>query len=251
MVQALALEAGDDLAGQAARERVGLDQDQGPVHGDRAPFGSSEGQTGGRSLEDVGGARLGRRAGAGGGAAGRRAGRVPGRPRPRSTGRSASCGSSGLPQVGARVLELAQAVRAAQEVLLDLVVAVRAEEVAELGQPRLGRLHLELALAHVVEVLRRAHDHVDDRPDEREQRGRVRAQPTSIGSAIRRRASANVQYTSASQMTTRNEDQQVDGQVQAVVVDPEDGEARRRRKLYAAPTVRPDGHRYRNIRPKQ
>src|SRR4051812_13927675 len=30
--QALALEAGDDLAGQAARERVGLDEDQGPVH---------------------------------------------------------------------------------------------------------------------------------------------------------------------------------------------------------------------------
>src|SRR4029079_15421345 len=31
--QALAFEAGDDLAGQAARERVGLDQDEGPVHG--------------------------------------------------------------------------------------------------------------------------------------------------------------------------------------------------------------------------
>ena len=31
--QALALEAGDDLAGQVPREGVGLDQDQGPVHG--------------------------------------------------------------------------------------------------------------------------------------------------------------------------------------------------------------------------
>ena len=31
--QALALEAGDDLAGQAARERVRLDQDQGSFHG--------------------------------------------------------------------------------------------------------------------------------------------------------------------------------------------------------------------------
>ena len=31
--QALALEAGDDLAGQVARERVRLDQDEGLVHG--------------------------------------------------------------------------------------------------------------------------------------------------------------------------------------------------------------------------
>jgi hypothetical protein len=30
--QALALEAGEDLAGELARERVGLDQDQRPVH---------------------------------------------------------------------------------------------------------------------------------------------------------------------------------------------------------------------------
>ena len=31
--QALALEAGEDLAGEVARERIGLDQDEGPVHG--------------------------------------------------------------------------------------------------------------------------------------------------------------------------------------------------------------------------
>src|SRR3954452_7054965 len=66
----------------------------------------------------------------------------------------------------ARVLELAMAVRAAQEVPLDLVVAMRAQQVAELMQPRLGRLHLEFALAHVFEVLRRTNDHVHDRADE-------------------------------------------------------------------------------------
>src|SRR3954464_5302252 len=71
-----------------------------------------------------------------------------------------------LAAVRARVLELAHAVGAAQEVLLDVRLAVRAHEVAALLQARLGRLHLELALAHVVEVLGRAHDHVHNRPDE-------------------------------------------------------------------------------------
>src|SRR5829696_7742605 len=50
----------------------------------------------------------------------------------------------------ARVLELAHAVRAAQEVLLHVLLAVRADEVAALLQPRLRRLHLQLALADVV-----------------------------------------------------------------------------------------------------
>src|SRR5919198_5233959 len=58
-----------------------------------------------------------------------------------------------LAAVRARVLELAHTVRAAQEVLLDVLLAVRADEVAALVQARLGGLHLELALAHVVEVL--------------------------------------------------------------------------------------------------
>ncbi len=73
----------------------------------------------------------------------------------------------------AALLELAHAARTAQVVRLDLVVAVRAERVLEIGQPRLGGGHLELAQAHVVEELRRAHDQVDDRPDEREE-GRER-----------------------------------------------------------------------------
>jgi len=49
---------------------------------------------------------------------------------------------------------------------------VGAQPELELVQPRFGRVHLELALANVVEILRGAHDHVDDRPQEREQRGR-------------------------------------------------------------------------------
>ena len=53
----------------------------------------------------------------------------------------------------ARILELAQARRATKEILLDDVVAVRADVHAVLGQPRLRRLDLEFALVDVVEVL--------------------------------------------------------------------------------------------------
>src|SRR5215216_6986892 len=49
----------------------------------------------------------------------------------------------------AALLQLAHAARAAQVVGLDLVVAVRAQLVVELRQPRLGGRHLELAQAHV------------------------------------------------------------------------------------------------------
>src|SRR5829696_9420603 len=55
-----------------------------------------------------------------------------------------------LGAVGARVLELAHAVGAAQVLALGRVVAVRTELEVELVQPRLGGLHLQLALAHVV-----------------------------------------------------------------------------------------------------
>src|SRR5947209_10830050 len=64
--------------------------------------------------------------------------------------------------VDARVLEPVQTAGTNQEVALDLVVAVGAQAVVELVQTGLSRLHLELALAHVLEVLRRAHDHVHD-----------------------------------------------------------------------------------------
>src|SRR6478609_1558809 len=51
-----------------------------------------------------------------------------------------------LGAVRARVLELAHAAGAAQEVALDLRVAMRAQEVVQRVQARLGGLHLELAL---------------------------------------------------------------------------------------------------------
>jgi hypothetical protein len=52
---------------------------------------------------------------------------------------------------------------------------VRAERVVQARQACLGRGHLELAQAHVVEELRRADDQVDDRADEREEGGERRA----------------------------------------------------------------------------
>src|SRR5215207_10003108 len=64
----------------------------------------------------------------------------------------------GVDRLTARVaalLEPAHAAGAAQVVGLDLVLAVRAELVVELHQAGFGGLHLELAQAHVVEVLRR------------------------------------------------------------------------------------------------
>src|SRR5829696_6986281 len=80
-----------------------------------------------------------------------------------------------LAAAAARLLESPQAARAAQEVLLDVEVAVRADLALELSQARLGGLDLELALVRVLQVLGRAHDHVDGRPDEREdQRGHRR-----------------------------------------------------------------------------
>src|SRR4051812_49774112 len=63
----------------------------------------------------------------------------------------------------ARLLQAPQAARAAQEALLDVEVAVRAVHALRLVQARLGGRDLELALVHVLEVLGRAHDRVDDR----------------------------------------------------------------------------------------
>ena len=51
------------------------------------------------------------------------------------------------------------------------------------------------------------------------------AQPTSIGSSMRRRASANVQKMSADPDDDQDEDQDVDGRVERVVVDAEDAES--------------------------
>src|SRR5918998_3485751 len=77
----------------------------------------------------------------------------------------------GLAAREAGVLELAHAARTPQVVALDLVVAVRAQLVVQVREPRLGGRHLQLAEADVVEVLRRAHDPVDDRPPEGGQGG--------------------------------------------------------------------------------
>ena len=50
------------------------------------------------------------------------------------------------------------------------------------------------------------------------------AQATIIGSSIRRRASEYVHQTSAKYMTTQEQQEQVDREVQPVVRDAEDGE---------------------------
>jgi hypothetical protein len=119
---------------------------------------------------------------------------------------------------------------------------VRAQLVVEVGQARLGRGHLELAQADVVEVLRRAYDRVDDRADEGEQRGgrgapdqhRVVDAPAGVG--VRPEDERGPDHD-------EDEDQHGHGLVEAVVGDPEDAEGEHavRKRTRGA---------YRNARPK-
>ncbi len=162
--QALALEAGDDLAGQVAGERVRLDQDEGPVHS--AP---SEGwvrtrasRRGAGSSASAGSSRRRRRARGGGGwiAPGTSVSQY---------GQIAHCGSSGVAHATHGSLSLRR--HAGQRRKSFSIGASQFGHImlVELVDPSRRRLHLELALAHVLEVLRRPHDRVDDRADEREQ----------------------------------------------------------------------------------
>src|SRR3954469_17282494 len=75
-------------------------------------------------------------------------------------------GLEGRLAVDACLLQLRRAHGTDEKVRADLRAADRAVEVAA-GQPLLHRLDLELALPHVLEVLRRAEEHVDEGPDER------------------------------------------------------------------------------------
>ena len=176
-----------------AGEGVRLDQDEGPV----AQAGSALGAgcsavepsarrvgvpSGPSAVEAVAG-RLGRRSAraagvpAGGAAGGGGTAARGGRRRLRHLGLAVRADLPARVERaaarGARLLELAHAARAAQERLLDLEAAVLAREALHLREAGLGGGDLELALVHVVEVLGRADDRVDDGADEREeQRGR-------------------------------------------------------------------------------
>ena len=145
-------------------------------------------------------------------------------PRPRSTGRSATAGSSGLPQFAHGSLSLRMQFGQRRKSFSTCCVAVRAERGSRSPQARLGRLHLELALAHVVEVLGRAHDHVDDRADEREEQRRER-RAADEHRVVDPPAGVGVRPVHEREPDhDRKRIEQVDGQVQAVAVDAEDGE---------------------------
>ena len=94
--------------------------------------------------------------------------------------------------------------------------------ITELGEPGLSGLHLELALAHVVEILRGPHDHVDDGPDEGEEgrHGRA-ADEHRIGDPP---ASVRVRPVHERQPDHDQEDnQQVHSGIDAAVADAENG----------------------------
>ena len=88
-------------------------------------------------------------------------------------GQTCQSASSGLLQIGARLAQLGRADRADEEVLVDLGPADRAVQIAG-AEPLLHRPDLELALAHVLEVLGRPEQHVDERADERDEAERGR-----------------------------------------------------------------------------
>ena len=111
---------------------------------------------------------------------------------------------------------------AAQELLVHLVIAVRAEAVSELGQPRLGGLDLELALADVLQVLGGAHDHVHERAHEREQRGHGGA-PDQQGVADPPPCVGERPVDERQPDHDQEQDDQVDGQIHPAVTDAEDG----------------------------
>src|SRR4051794_4782882 len=207
--QPLALEAGEDLAGQPARQRIRLDQDQGPVH--RVLL-----RRGGLARWRLGRGGLLRDAAA---TAARRLARDL-----RLAVRAELPLRVQRPGADlAGVLELAQAVRAAQERLLDLVLTMRAEVDVLLVQARLDDLDLQLALADVLQVLRRPDDHVDDRPGEREEEGgtgrggdeeRILDPAAGVGEGVvDEREPDDDEY----------EDQELERGVQRVALDPEDG----------------------------
>src|SRR4051812_19319572 len=118
----------------------------------------------------------------------------------------------------ARILQLAHAMRADEERPLDVALAVRARERLELGQPRLGRRDLELALADVLEVFGRPYDQVDERAHEREQRrDRRRADQHRV---VDSPASIRVGPPHERQPgDDEEENQQVDDEVEGVVGD--------------------------------
>src|SRR5215212_332806 len=172
-----------------------------------------------------------------------------GRRRPRATARRAGARASARPALSACYLGLAeraylpagierlaaaptglpqapQAARTAQEVLLDVKVAVGAYLTLELSEACLGGLDLDLSLVDVLEVLGRAHDHVDDRADEREDERRDggRAHEHRVGDPAAR---IRVRVEGERQPERGEEQQQqADYQAERVVLDAEDGDRR-------------------------
>src|SRR5688572_25825073 len=129
----------------------------------------------------------------------------------------------GLAAALAGVLEAALAVGAPQVGLLYGEVAVGAGQLGQLAHAQLGGLDLDLALARVLEVLRRAQDRVDRRANEGEERCRRGAEDEDRVAD----PPAGVEVGVGDQREPENDehqDEEVRGQIEAVVFDAEDRE---------------------------
>ena len=162
-LQAAALEAREDLAGEAALDGVRLREDQGALDGHAAA------ELSGRARRAL---RRGLRS----------------RQRHRLAADRRLAVRADLPRGlerpvahPARLAEFRRADRAHEEVGVDRATADRAL-LLTLIEPPLHRLDLELALAHILEVLGRAEEHVDERPEERRDRADHRRDPDQRGS---------------------------------------------------------------------
>ena len=181
-----------DLAGEAALDRVRLDQDECPL--DRHRAAESTGRRSGSRRCPRRSRRLG--AAAASGATSRSSGGsaiVSSNTGERRTigvsqyGHTCQSGSSGVLQRHARLLQLRRADRADEELGLDRGAADRAVRVVA-AEPLLHRPDLELALADVLQVLGRPEEEVDERPEER--RDERRAASPSRPATDRRSAGA-------------------------------------------------------------
>ena len=146
------------------------------------------------------------------------------RPRPRSTGRPSSAGRAACRSSRTAPCSLRRQLGQRRKLGSTSCAAVAGSAGcrAARGAPRRPAISSSRS-SHVLEVLRRAHDRVDDRPDEREQRGRRRAadQHRVVDAPARVRVGPVDQREPDHD---QEEDQQVDGQVEAVVLDAEEGE---------------------------
>ena len=164
-LEAARLDPAEDLGGEPAAHRVGLDEDECLLDGHRGGQSS-------RAPALLGCASWLRRGWSAGGAPTGGASCIG----VSQYGQTCQIGSSGALQLVHACLSFVVQTGQTRKLGSTSGVADGAADVGR-GEPRLDRADLELALAPVVDELRRAEQHVDERPDERREQPDERREP--------------------------------------------------------------------------